>query len=251
MIKCKSAREIELIREAGRIVAGALELIGKSLCPNIKTIVLDEIAEKYIRNQGGEPAFKGYRGYPSNICVSINEEVVHGIPAERKLKEGDIVSIDIGVGYKGYYADAAATFEVGEISPEAKRLVNITSFALEKAIDKIAPGIKLSEISATVQRVAESNGFGVVRELVGHGIGQDIHEDPQIPNYISDTEEYHDVILKTGMTLAIEPMVTMGTYNVETLSNGWTVVTKDRKLSAHFEHTVVVTENGHKILTVL
>jgi methionyl aminopeptidase len=233
------------------MVAGALEQVRAIICPNIKTAALDEAAEKYIRAQGGEPAFKGYRGYPANICVSVNEEVVHGIPGERKLKEGDIVSVDIGVGYKGYYADAAATFEVGKALPDAKHLVNITRLALEKAIDKVGPGMRLSEISATIQGVAESNGFGVVRELVGHGVGQEIHEDPQIPNYISAAEEYDEVILKAGMTLAIEPMITMGTYQVKTLSNGWTVVTKDGKLAAHFEHTVAVTEDGRRILTVL
>ncbi|MFA5794114.1 MAG: type I methionyl aminopeptidase [Candidatus Brocadiia bacterium] len=251
MIRYKSVREIELMREAGRILAGTIEEIKKAVGPEIKTIVFDRIAEDYIKSHNAQPAFKGYRGFPANICVSVNEEIVHGIPDERRIKEGDIVSIDIGVEYKNYYADAAVTLEVGRVSPAARKLVEVTRQSLEKAVAVVRPGAKLSEISSAVQRCAETNGFSVVRDLVGHGVGQELHEDPQIPNYIEPDEGRKDIILKKGMTLAIEPMLTEKSYEIETLSNGWTVVTKDRKLSAHFEHTVAVVEGGCRILTVL
>ncbi|MFH1226881.1 MAG: type I methionyl aminopeptidase [Planctomycetota bacterium] len=251
MIKYKSAREIGLMREAGRILAGTIAEIKKAVGPEVKTITLDRIAEDYIKGHNAQPAFKGYRGFPANICVSVNQEIVHGIPGERRFKEGDIVSIDIGVGFKNYYADAAVTLEVGRVSPLARKLVDVTRQSLDQALALVKPGAKLSEISFAVQRCAESNGFSVVRDLVGHGIGQELHEDPQIPNYIDPDEDRKEVILKPGMTLAIEPMVTEKSYEIETLSDGWTVVTKDRKLSAHFEHTVAVVEGGCRILTEL
>ncbi|MBI4711922.1 MAG: type I methionyl aminopeptidase [Planctomycetes bacterium] len=250
MIQYKSLQEIELMRSAGRIVADVIKMLEKLVRPEMTTLALDEAADKFIRDNDAEPAFKGYRGYPANICVSVNEEVVHGIPGARRLKDGDIVSIDIGVHCKNYYADAAVTLPVGKISKEAQRLIEVTRRALENAIDKIYPGAKLSEISGTVQQTVEKEGFSVVRDFVGHGIGQVMHEDPQIPNYLMDTDDYTEVVLKPGMVLAIEPMVNLGTYAVETLSNGWTVVTKDRRLSAHFEHTIAVMENGNQVLTI-
>jgi len=251
MIKCKSPREIDLIRQAGAIVGGALNLSSALAKPGVTTKSLDEAIVKYITEKGGKAAFKGYRGYPANICASVNEEVVHGIPDKRVLKAGDIVSVDIGVCYKGYYADAAVTVPVAGIKPEAQRLVDVTRESLRLAINKIRAGIRLFEISATVQNFVEDNGFSVVRDLVGHGVGSAMHEDPQIPNYVDKnvTRMEDNIILKEGMVLAIEPMVNQGVYEVETLSNGWTVVTRDRKLSAHFEHTVLVKENGSEIMT--
>lgn len=253
MIKYKSPREIELMSEAGKILGGALNLMAGLVKPDISSKALDEAAAKYIIEQGGTPAFKGYRGYPANICVSINEEVVHGIPGKRLIKEGDIVSVDIGVCYKNYFADAAVTLPAGKISAQAQKLIDVTRESLNLALNKIAPGIRLSVISETVQNFVESHGFSVVRDLVGHGIGSEMHEPPQIPNYIDEREPAanNSVILKEGMVLAIEPMVNEGTFKVKTLDNGWTVVTDDRKLSAHFEHTVLVQENGRKILTQL
>jgi len=251
MIKCKSPREIDLIRQAGAIVGGALNLSATLAKPGVTTKSLDEAVFKYINEKGGQAAFKGYRGYPANICASVNEEVVHGIPDKRVLKAGDILSVDIGVCYKGYYADAAVTVPVAGIKPETQRLVEVTRESLRLAINKIKAGIKLSEISATVQDFVEANGFSVVRDLVGHGIGSAMHEDPQIPNYVDKnlTRAEDSIILKEGMALAIEPMVNQGGYEVETLSNGWTVVTADRKLSAHFEHTVLVKKDGSEIMT--
>jgi len=251
MIKCKSPREIDLIRQAGAIVGGALNLSATLAKPGVTTKSLDEAVFRYIQEKGGKAAFKGYRGYPANICASVNEEVVHGIPDKRTLKMGDILSVDIGVCCKGYYADAAVTVPVAEIKPEAQRLIDVTRESLRLAINKIRAGIKLSELSAIIQDFVESNRFSVVRDLVGHGIGSAMHEDPQIPNYVDKnlTRVEDNIILKEGMVLAIEPMVNQGTYEVETLANGWTVVTRDRKLSAHFEHTILVKENGGEILT--
>ena len=239
------------MREAGRITAEALCRIREMIKPGIPTIELDREAERYIKKQGAELAFKGYRGFPANICVSLNEEVVHGIPGDRKIKEGDIVSIDIGVRHKNYYADAAITVSVGAISDTARRLMETTRAALETAIQGIKPGGVLSKLSATIQDFVEGRNFSVVRKYVGHGIGLEMHEDPQVPNYRILPDEQMEVVLKPGLVLAIEPMVNEGTHEVETLSNGWTVVTRDRKLSAHFEHTVAVTEDGYEILTKL
>ncbi len=251
MIKCKSPYEVELIYKAGQILARTLNLVSEKVLPDIRTEYLEEIAIKYIRENGASAAFKGYRGFPANICASVNEEVVHGIPSKRTLKEGDIVSIDIGVCYKKYYADASITCGVGKISREAQKLIDVTKQSLYLAISKIRDSVELSRISETIQNLVESNGFSVVRDLVGHGIGSLIHEEPQIPNYVDPTalKKEEDIILKEGMVLAIEPMVNQGTWEVETLPNSWTVVTKDRKLSAHFEHTVLVEKYRGKILT--
>lgn len=250
MIKYKLPWEVEIMRQAGKIAAGALQLAKKIIEPNITTQKLDHELTKYVKARGGEMAFKGYRGYPANICVSINEEVVHGIPGERHLKAGDIVSVDVGVRYKNYYADVAATFPVGNISPRAQKLIETTQEALEKAISKIKPGEKLSEISATIEECASRQGFSVVRQFVGHGIGSQMHEEPQVPNYRPEPQDCFEIILKPGIVLAIEVMINEGTWEVEILPDGWTVVTRDRKLSAHFEHTVTVTENGPEILTI-
>jgi len=249
MIKYKSEWEIELMRNAGSILAKALKLAKEITKPELTTIELDNQLTRFVIENGGEMAFKGYRGFPANICVSINEELVHGIPGPRKIRAGDIVSIDIGVRYKNYYADAAITIGVDQISPKAREIINVTKEVLEIGISKIKPGVHLFELSAAIQDFVESRGFSVVRQYVGHGIGSQMHEDPQVPNYRISPEEQTDVTLKQGMVLAIEPMVNEGTYDVETLSNNWTVVTSDRKLSAHFEHTVAVTPEGYDILT--
>lgn len=249
MIKYKSEREIELMRAAGRIVAGALKIVKETVQPGITTIEIDRRVEEYVLGNKAELAFKGYRGYPGNICISINEEVVHGIPGKRRLNEGDIVSIDVGVRYKNYYADAAFSLPVGKVSENARRLLEIGKETLEIAIDNVNSETALSRVSGSIQKFVESKGFNVVRNFVGHGIGANLHEEPQIPNYIIDPPDNPEVILKPGMALAIEPMVNEGTWEVETLPNGWTVVTKDKKLSVHFEHTVAVVPDGKEILT--
>jgi len=248
MIVLKSKREIEVIRTNGRIVAQTLKIIGENIKPGIKTKELDRLAKEFLKQSQAQPAFFGYRGFPANICVSINEEVVHGIPKERELKEGDIVSVDIGVLKNGYYADAAYTFAVGEISDEALKLIEVTRNSLSKGIEVCKAGANLFDISYVIQSHVEQNGFQVVRELVGHGIGQNMHEEPQIPNYGNKGE---GPILEEGMVLAIEPMVNQKTFEVKTKEDQWTVVTADGCLSAHFEHTVALTANGTEILTIL
>jgi methionyl aminopeptidase len=247
MIELKTPREIEIIRKNGRILAQTLTLLEEEIQPGIKTGELDRLAEEFIRKQGGYPAFKGYREYPNSICVSINEEIVHGIPGERVIQEGQIVSVDVGVLKDGYYADAACTYPVGAISDEAKKLIQITRQALEIAIGSVRAGMHLSDVSYAIQSFVEKNGFSVVRDLVGHGIGKRMHEEPQIPNFGVPGQ---GVVLKEGMVLAIEPMVNAGTYEILTKPDRWTVVTSDGSLSAHFEHTVAVTENGARILTL-
>ncbi len=247
MIELKTPREIEIIRKNGRILAQTLKLLEERIQPGIKTDELDRLAEEFIRKQGGYPAFKGYREYPNSICVSIDEEIVHGIPGERIIQEGQIVSVDVGVLKDGYYADAACTYPVGEITDEAKKLIQVTRQALENAIGSVKAGKHLSDVSYVIQSFVERNGFSVVRDLVGHGIGKKMHEEPQIPNYGMPGE---GVVLKTGMVLAIEPMVNAGTHEILTKDDKWTIVTSDGSLSAHFEHTVAVTENGARILTL-
>ncbi|MFH0732065.1 MAG: type I methionyl aminopeptidase [Candidatus Omnitrophota bacterium] len=246
MILLKSDDEIEKMREAGIIVAKVLGKLSRMLAPGIKTQQLDDEAARSIRSLGGKSAFLGYRGFPKSICASINEEVVHGIPGEKRLKESDIISIDIGVEKDGFYADAAITVGVGKISPDAEKLINTTKNALTKAIRASIVGNRLFDISALVQKEAEANGFSVVREFVGHGIGTSMHEDPQIPNF---GLSHKGPVLKAGMVLAIEPMINMGVADVEVLNDGWTAVTVDRKPSAHFEHTVAITKEGPRILT--
>lgn len=250
MIVRKSTREIELMRMAGKITADALRLAREIARENITTEYLNTELEKYIISRGGIPVFKGYRGFPKSICTSINEEVVHGIPGPRRLKSGDILSIDVGVGYRKYIADAALTIPIGEVSAETKRLIDVCEKSLDLAINVIKSNEKLSLISRTIQEYVESGGYSVIRNYTGHGIGRCMHEDPQVPNFVSKSLLEADEILSQGVTIAIEPMICMGKCDTEVLSNKWTVVTKDRKLSAHFEHTVVVTEDGADILTI-
>jgi len=246
MIELKTAREIELMRKAGQVVAGLLKHLATVIRPGIKTKELDAETLAYLRRHGAQPAFLGYRGFPGSICVSINEEVVHGIPGERKICTGDLVSLDAGAVVDGLYADAATTLAVGSVSPRARALIETTRWALEEGITKVAAGNRLSDISHAVQRVVEGQGFGVVRDFVGHGIGRALHEDPPIPNFGPPGMGPR---LTIGMVLAIEPMVTAGGYDVEVLRDGWTAVTKDRSVAAHFEHTVAVTEHGPVVLT--
>ncbi len=248
MIIIKSRKEIEKIRASCIIVTGALEELKKKVRSGITTRELDRIAEEFILKNGGVPAFKGYKGYPSASCISVNEEIVHGIPSYRNLKDGDIVSIDIGVLLDGYYGDAAITVPVNEIDSESRRLLDVTEKSLYKALDFARPGCRVSDISCTIQDYVESAGYSVVREFVGHGIGSSLHEDPPVPNY---GERGKGPRLKAGMVLAIEPMVNAGGSDLVVLDNGWTAVTKDRKRSAHFEHTVAITEDGHEILSML
>jgi methionyl aminopeptidase len=248
MIKIKSSREIEAMRQAGRLVAEVLAQLELKIEAGVTTAALDKLAEQMIRRAGAEPAFLGYHNYPASICTSINEEVVHGIPGLRKLKEGDIISIDVGVRLKGYYGDAAATFAVGEISPLAARLMDVTRRSLSEAIQAVQAGARLSDVSHAVQAYVEMNRFSVVRNFVGHGIGTEMHEEPQLPNF---GVPGRGPVLQQGIVLAIEPMVNAGGWEVEVLNDQWTVVTRDRSLSAHFEHTVALGENGPEILTVL
>jgi len=246
MIIYRSPEEIERIRESNKIVAEILLKIRKEIRPGVKTAELDRFAEEYIVKKGAKPAFKGYRGFPSTLCTSINEEVVHGIPSERKLEDGDILSIDVGVLFDGYYGDAAVTIGVGNISQEAKKLLEVTERALSLGIEKAKEGNYLSDISHAIQRTAEGSFFSVVRAFVGHGIGTKLHEEPQVPNFGSPG---HGPKLKKGMVLAIEPMINAGGSDVRILEDNWTVVTSDGNLSAHFEHTVAITDNGCEILS--
>lgn len=247
MIVLKTEQEIGYMRDAGRIVGQTLAVIKKAISPGITTQELDHIAEQFIRRAGGVPAFKGYCGFPASICSSINEQVVHGIPGPRQLKDGDVISIDIGVKLNRYYGDAAITVPVGEVDAEILKLLSVTEQALNKGIEQAIKGNRLSDISHAVQLHAEAYGYGVVRDYVGHGIGQRMHEDPQIPNY---GPPGRGPLLKSGMTLAIEPMINCGTPDVEVLTDDWTVVTVDRKISAHFEHTVAITDGEPEILTL-
>lgn len=246
MIAIRSDEEIKAIRKAGKIVATTLERVKRCTHPGIQTKELDSIAREEILKRDGFPAFKGYKGFPANICASVNEVVVHGIPSERRLREGDIISIDIGVKFKDYYADAALTFGVGKISEKARRLLAVTEKALCIGIEKARAGNRLSEISSGIQKHVETSGFSVVRSFVGHGIGTRIHEEPEIPNFGAPNKGPR---LEKGMVLAIEPMVNAGTFEVEIMDDGWTAVTKDRRLSAHFEHTIAVTDGEAEILT--
>ncbi|MED4399581.1 type I methionyl aminopeptidase, partial [Priestia megaterium] len=232
MIICKTPREIEIMREAGRIVALTHQELKQHITPGITTKELDQIAEKTIQKYGATPSFKGYNGFPGSICASVNEELVHGIPGKRKLKEGDIISIDIGAKYNGYHGDSAWTYPVGNISESVQKLLDVTEKSLYLGLEQVKPGERLSNISHAVQTHAEENGFSIVREYVGHGIGQDLHEDPQIPHYGPPNRGPR---LKPGMVICVEPMVNQGRRYVKTLSDDWTVVTVDGKWCAHFE----------------
>lgn len=246
MITLKSKREIEIMREACRIVAAVLEELRPKCKAGVSTRELDRLAEEKTRQMGGRPAFKGYRGYPGALCASINHEVVHGIPGETILKEGDIIGLDFGVAYKGYFGDAAITVPIGTVSPETETLLKVTEECLYLGIEQLLPENHLSDLSRAIQSHAESHGFSLVKEFGGHGIGRNLHEDPMVLNYVSNGR---GIKLRPGLVLAVEPMVNMGTDQVKILSDGWTVVTLDGKPSAHFEHTVAITENGPEILT--
>ena len=247
MIVCRSSAELERMREAGRLVGEVLSELASKVTPGVNTAELDEIAEKRIARAGATAAFKGYHGYPATICASINDEVIHGIPSGRRvLEEGDIISIDVGASLDGYFGDSAITLPVGHVSEEAATLLRVTEEALYKAIERVRPGARVSDIGHAVQRHVEAFGFSVVREFVGHGIGQRMHEEPQVPNY---GEPGRGPRLAEGMVLAIEPMVNAGKAAVKVLTDGWTAVTRDKSLSAHFEHTVAVTSGEPWILT--
>ncbi len=248
-ITIKTPREIELMREAGRILAEVHNELGQIIEPGITTLEIDQVGEKLIRSYGCDPSFLNYNGYPASICVSVNEEVVHGIPSKKRiLKEGDIVSLDAGVIYKGYHSDAARTHGVGNISADAAKLIEVTKQCFFEGIKYAKPGNHLHDISNAIMDYAQSFGYGVVRDLVGHGIGSHLHEDPQIPNF---RQKNRGPKLVPGMTLAIEPMINAGTYKVSWLDDDWTVVTNDGKLSAHYENTVLITEEGCDILSLL
>jgi methionyl aminopeptidase len=248
MIVFKSEKEIDAIRKSSRIVAQVLADLRRMIEPGITTKDLDAIAEKRAREMGAVPAFKGYRDYPSSLCTSINEEIIHGIPSSRKLKDGDILSLDFGVIYDGYFGDAAVTYPVGESSPEAKRLIDAAEMAFFKGFEKIREGNRISDISHAIQNSVEEQGFSVIRAFVGHGIGMSLHEEPQIPNF---GPPGRGPKMKKGLVLAIEPMIAAGDWNVEIKDDNWTAVTKDRSLSAHYEHTVALTNQGPEILSLV
>ena len=249
MIIRKSLREIELMRIAGRIVALAHQEVKKHIAPGVSTLELDQIAERVIRENGATPSFKGYGGFPGSICASINDVVVHGIPkASTILKAGDIISVDIGACYKGYHGDSAWTYPVGEISAADQHLMDVTLNALYKGLEQAKPHNRLSDISAAIGNYAKSFGYGVVVDFTGHGVGKNLHEDPAIPNYGTPNM---GPVLQPGMTLAIEPMINAGTKNVKVCSDGWTTITRDGKKSAHYEHSILITDEGYEILTKL
>lgn len=248
MVLLKSRWEVVRMRQAGRIVAKALEAVEAAITDGVTTAELDELAFKVITQEGGIPSFKGYHGFPASICASINEQIVHGIPDQRRLVEGDIISIDVGAIYRGYQGDAARTFAVGRASKEAQALLAATEGALRAGIAKAVPSSRMGDLSAAIQEYAESRGFAVVREYMGHGIGREMHESPQVPNFGVVGQ---GLVLKAGMTFAIEPMLNVGTWRTRVLADQWTVVTADGKLSAHFEDTIAVTEGLPEILTAL
>lgn len=246
MIICKTPKEIEIMRDAGRIVALTHQELKKHIAPGITTKELDRIAEDFIRKHDAFPSFKGYNGFRGSICASVNKELVHGIPGDRVLNEGDIISIDIGAKYNGYHGDSAWTYAVGMIDDESQRLLDVTEESLYEGLKEAKPGERLSNISHAIQKFVESNGFSIVREYVGHGVGKDLHEDPDIPHYGPPNKGPR---LRPGMVLAVEPMVNAGSRYVKTLADNWTVVTADGKRCAHFEHTIAITETGFEILT--
>jgi methionyl aminopeptidase len=246
MIVYKSADEIRVMREASQIVARILAMLEARIKPGTRTMDLDAFAEAQAREMGAVPAFKGYRGYPASLCTSINEVIVHGIPSSRELKDGDIISLDFGVMYEGFYGDAAVTYPVGRVSPEALRLIAAVEQAFDQGLERLKDGQRLSDYSHAVQGYVESQGFGVIRSFVGHGIGRTLHEEPQVPNFGLPGRGPK---VRAGLTLALEPMIAAGDWEVEVLEDGWTAVTRDRSLAAHYEHTVALTENGVEILS--
>ena len=249
MVVLKTGRELSIMKEACRISAGALKLIGSAVEPGVTTAELDRLAEQYILKEGATPNFKNYQGYPATACISINNEVIHGIPSEkRKLVNGDIVSVDLGAQFNGYHGDNAATFAVGDVSEEAKRLMDTTRESLYEGIKAACAGSRIGDISYAIQRYVEARGYSVVRQFVGHGIGTRLHEAPEVPNFGTAGR---GIRLLPGMTLAIEPMVNVGNYDVKVMPDGWTVLTRDGSLSAHFEHTIAITPDGPQIMTMI
>lgn len=248
MIIYKSEKEIQNLRRSNQVVARILAELGEIIRPGVETRELDNYAEKRARELGAAPAFKGYRGFPASLCTSINEEIVHGIPSARKLREGDIISLDFGAIIDGFYGDAAVTYPVGNITSRAQKLVSVAEGSFYKGMEQAVPGNRISDISAAIQTHVEAHGFSVIRSFVGHGIGFSLHEEPQIPNF---GEPGHGPKLKPGMVLAIEPMIAIGDWHVEILKDNWTAVTQDRSLSAHYEHTIAITRKGPEILSIL
>jgi methionyl aminopeptidase len=246
MIPLKDKEEMDKMRKAGKILSGIMEELRQIVTLGSSTIAIDRYAEELLCRENVVAAFKGYRGYPATVCASINEEIVHGVPGERKLQNGDIIGLDIGIEYEGYFSDAAVTLPVGEVSPQAKKLINVTRQALSEGIKRAYAENQLSDISCAIQDYVEKNGFSVVRQFVGHGIGSQLHEEPEVPNF---GRPHQGPVLKNGMVLAIEPMVNMGSWESLIKENGWTAVTKDGLASAQFEHTVAITESGPEILT--
>ncbi len=246
MIRVKNQKQIEGIRASCALLSRLLFEVRKAIAPGVSGLELDELAEDFIRKHGGRPAFLGYEGFPGTLCISINEAVIHGIPDKRKLREGDIVGIDCGIDLDGYYSDAAVTWPVGQASPAADQLMRVTRECLDKGIAAIKPGARIFDVSRAVFSHATAYGYGVVRQYCGHGVGLEIHEDPQIPNYVSSGPNPR---LVPGMVVAIEPMINAGRPEVRILADDWTVVTMDASLSAHYEHTVLITETGHEVLT--
>jgi methionyl aminopeptidase len=246
MIPLKSKEDLEMMRRAGKILAKIMQKLIKFIQVGVSTQEIDCLAEELMQKENVASAFKGYKGFPANICTSINEEIVHGIPGERKLKAGEIIAIDVGINYKGYFSDRAVTLSVGKIDSGSRKLIEVTQDALSEGIKQARPDKRLSDISYAIQSYVEKHKFSVVREFVGHGIGSRLHEEPEIPNF---GRSHQGPELKTGMVFAIEPMVNMGTWESMILDNGWTAVTKDKQPSAHFEHTVAITKNGPEILT--
>jgi methionyl aminopeptidase len=246
MIPLKSEKDIRMLKASGEILSRVMRELEGFAKSGVSTLEIDSLAERLIHDNGAIPAFKGYKGFPASVCTSINEEIVHGIPSERKLKDGDIIGLDLGVNFKGYFSDAAVTLPIGKVDPKKQKLIQVTKEALELGIKEARVNNHLLDISARIQAHVESHGFSVVRQFVGHGIGLSLHEEPEIPNFGKPNQ---GPVLKSGMVLAIEPMVNMGGWESEILANGWTAVTKDRLASAHFEHTVAITEKGPQVLT--
>lgn len=247
MISIKSNREIELMREAGRILADTRDMLKEHIKPGVTTYQLDQLAEKYILSQGATPSFKNYNGFTGSICTSVNEEVVHGIPSKKSiLKEGDIISVDLGVNYKGYHSDSAWTYPVGKISDEVQQLLDVTKEALFVGLSMCKPGAHVGDIGAAIEKFVKPYKYGIVEEFTGHGIGQSLHEDPYVPNF---GKRGTGALLKPGMTFCVEPMLNLGTKKVNVLEDNWTTVTLDNKPSAHFEHTILITEDGYEILS--
>lgn len=248
MIILKTPREIELLREAGRIVALVHEELKKAIVPGVTTKEIDKLAEKIIRDNNATPSFKGYGGFPGSVCTSVNEMVIHGIPGKLKLKEGDIISVDVGACYQGYHGDSAWTYRVGKISEEAERLLKVAEESLYKGLEQAKPGNHIGDISAAIEDYVAKNGYTSPEDYTGHGVGSKLHEDPMVPNY---GKKGHGPLLKVGMVIAVEPMVHIGKKDVKVLNDGWGVVTKDHSLAAHYEHTIVITNDGYEILTKL